>query len=148
MAIETKLKVTALIVSVVTIFIGIYQFNSGQKNNLKFEFEKARMNDSINFQNRLWERKLSIYTECSRSIGNIIAIEDKEMPSDSLVKKFHTIFYGDAALVQDSVVNEDLAHFKRSVNDYKDGTISLDQLKVIGVAGLKDIRAAIAKRTN
>lgn len=146
--VDIYFRIVTIIISIATILIGIHQFNRGQRSNLKFEYERIRMNDSVNFQNRLWENKLKVYTVISKSIGEIISIKKNMMLNDSSIKRFEMVYYGESILVEDSIVNEYLTQFRRSIYDYNKNLISILQLKEIGMQTQDQIKLAIHKRHN
>jgi hypothetical protein len=140
------IRLSTIAVYVTTVFIGIYQFNYEQQKNTELEYERIRVNDSINFENSIWEKKLEVYTNIGKSIGKIISLGDEEKVSETLVREFEELYYGEAILVEDTIVSKGLAHFRRSVYDYNSGFISTFQLKEIGIHLAEELKVGIQTR--
>ena len=140
------IKLSTVVVYVTTVFVGIYQFNYEQQKNTELEYQKIRVNDSISFQNSMWEKKLKVYTKIGKSIGKIISIPEKDTIPAKLIRDFEEIYYGEAILVEDTTVSRSLTHFRRSIYDYKSGFISDFQLKEIGMHLAGELKTAIQRK--
>ncbi|MGZ4055089.1 MAG: hypothetical protein ACXVPU_02140 [Bacteroidia bacterium] len=145
---EIIAQITSAILPLVAIIIGVVQFNTGQRKNIELEYYKARMNDSIDFSNKLWEKKLNVYTSVSKSIASLISVSDNKKISASEIRAFEEIYYGEAILVEDSTVNSLITHFHRSINDYNRGFIGEVQLKLIGMEVCSSLKDAIRTKKN
>jgi hypothetical protein len=140
------IRLSTVAVYVTTVFIGIYQFNYEQQKNTELEYERIRVNDSINFQNSIWGKKLEVYTSLGKSIGKIISLGENDSIPKGLVRDFEELYYGEAILVEDTIVSKGLAHFRRSIYDYESGFISTFQLKEIGIHLAEDLKSGIQTR--
>lgn len=137
-----------ILISVATVLIGIFEFNSQQRANIELEYFKLKANDSTNFSNKQWEHKSEIYVQISQIVGNIISFQKDERIDTAQIKKFSKIYYGESILVEDSIVNVAMTHFKRSIDDYNRKWISEVQLKTVGMDVCGKIRDAIRERRN
>jgi hypothetical protein len=140
------IRLSTVAVYVTTVFIGIYQFNYEQQKNTELEYKRIRINDSINFENSMWSKKLEVYTSLGRSIGRIISLGENDSIPKNLVREFEELYYGEAILVEDTIVSKGLTHFRRSIYDYRSGFISTYQLKEIGIHLAEDLKVGIQKR--
>jgi uncharacterized protein YxeA len=141
---DIRVKLITVIISISAAFIGIYQFNKGQKNVVILEQNLIAKRDSVNTVNRLWEHKIKVYTEIGSSIGAILAYEKRDSTLDRYIKNFEILYYGEGIMVEDSTIAARMNKFKDEIKTYKDtGYISLNQLKLLGMGLVNKIKENI-----
>lgn len=159
---EIVIQIITGFIPLAAIIAGVWQFNKGQRQNIELEYSKSRQNieleshkarmaDSIQFYNRLYEKKITVYTTISKSIAVILSQPNTNKIDPKLIREFEQMYYGEAILVEDSLSNSALNDFHRAIGDFNDKAIGIKQLKQIGMAAcitLKDGIQNKEKRVN
>ena len=65
--------VITLVGTILTVIFGVHNFNKGQEQNTLLQYSLIKSKDSVDFNNKLWEKKAAVFTELSKSIGEIIS---------------------------------------------------------------------------
>ncbi|MEM6807135.1 MAG: hypothetical protein AAF696_37380, partial [Bacteroidota bacterium] len=60
---DIRIKVWGIVITVATIIIGIIQFITQQRSLKENELKAFERQSSLEFERRLWEKQLSIYSE-------------------------------------------------------------------------------------
>lgn len=137
--------VVTLVGTILTVIFGVHNFNKGQEQNTLLQYSLIKSKDSVDFNNKLWEKKAAVFTELSKSIGEIISTSDGDSLSKSGMISFQKLYYGEAILVEDSTVNANLVFFKNSLEDYQRHLISMQQLKPIAIGTITILSQAYQK---
>jgi hypothetical protein len=143
---DIRAKFITLVLTIVTVFVGICQFNREQRNIVILQYKLLAANDSIKAVNRLWEQKIQVYSDIGTSVGSILSCRQQDTVLDNQIQKFEILYYGEALIVEDSSVNKMMSKFKQDIDAYKGGFLSLFQLKIVGMALSKRLRENISEK--
>jgi hypothetical protein len=113
----------------ITIIIGVVQFNIGEENKVRLEYELIKEKDTVEFNRRLWLERLNAYRSVAELAGKIIAhIGDDKL--DDLVRDFSAAYWGTMILVEDKSVELAMIKFNVEINDFHTGWSNPERLKV------------------
>ena len=141
-------KVAGLLIPIITIIIGVHQFNMSQTDLKILEMKKIFTNDSLDVEQRLREEKIRVYSKISESVGTILAHDAIDSALKTSIENFKQIYYGQALIVEDSSVNEIMHVFRLSVDDYMGGFITKIVLNNIGMELCDSLRCVFPIKKN
>jgi hypothetical protein len=111
------------VATVLTIFIGIYQFNKGEENKVRLENELLLRKDEIAFHRQLWLEGLTAYRKMAEVTGSIAADSNDQKKLRDDISQFNTLFWGTMIFVEDKDVEKAMISFSFAIRDYQDGWI-------------------------
>jgi hypothetical protein len=115
------------------IVIGVWQFNEQQESNLQAEISSRKYNDALEFKRNSWERQHNIYLDIVGTVGAIVSEYSNRRTKDSAIAQFKLLYYGRAAFVEDSPVETAMKRFAEDIDDYLNGFLSQNDLKLDGL---------------
>jgi len=127
---DIQIKIWGAIITVATIIIGIIQFSAQQRNLQESELEAFERQSTLEFERRLWEKQLLIYSEIADVAGKLATSASDEEQFELAVNKFYEKYWGGMVLVEDSTVSQSMMKFDREIQDYLKGRSSENDLKV------------------
>ena len=119
------------LLTVLAIIVGIWQFNTGEKNRQRQEVESLVQRDRLEFRRRLWLEKVEVYKQLAELTGEVIATHEKLGPrADEAYGKFIKAYWGAMMMVQDEKVEQAMIAFQADLVDYRSGwSTDIDRLK-------------------
>lgn len=139
---DTLVKLVTTVLSIIALFVGIWQFSAQQKNITLLEYDLIARKDSIDFRKKLWENKVSVYTAVCTTTGELLSTIDDSILFDKALFDFEKLYYGQTTFVEDTLVEDHLIDFRLACYDYKKGMISPWDLKKEGLALIKACKAS------
>ena len=127
---DIQIKIWGAIITLVTIIVGIIQFGTQQRNLQVSELKAFERQSSLEFERRLWEKQLSVYSELADVAGKLATSTSDAEQFDLAVSKFYEKYWGGMVLVEDSTVSQSMMKFDREIQDYLKGRSSENDLKV------------------
>lgn len=127
---DIRIKVWGIVITVATIIIGIIQFSTQQRSLKENELKAFERQSSLEFERRLWEKQLSVYSEIADVAGKLASSTSDPKQFDTAVNKFYEKYWGGMVLVEDSTVSQSMLKFDREIQDYLKGRSSESDLKV------------------
>ena len=128
---DIRVKLITTMLTITSIFLGLYQFNTSQTNNIKLEHQLIKTRDSIETVNKMWEQKINVYTEVGTAIGNILANIGKDS-TDKYIRDYLILYYGKSILVQDTTVQNKMNNFRLEILLYNKGYATEGDIKEKG----------------
>lgn len=95
------------VLSVATLFVGIWQF---QKEQREANIREIRL--------KLYEKRMEAYVEIAEVTASIVAVSRHSIPAESTIADFYQTYYGKLVSVEDESVIEALMRFKADLEDY------------------------------
>jgi hypothetical protein len=102
---DTIVKVVGLIISVATVFIGIWEFN-----------RQERTTNTIEFKRKIWEKKLDAYMQLD-SLTSLIANETVDTLLNREIRQLDLLYWGKLPLFDDPTVEEAVKDFRNKAKD-------------------------------
>ncbi len=72
---DVSLGIVVPILTVAGLLVGVWQFNRGEENKTRLEYELLDRKDKIDFQRKLWLERLSTYTQIMHGLRAELASE-------------------------------------------------------------------------
>jgi hypothetical protein len=126
---DVRLGVAGPIVTVAGLLLGVWQFNRGEENKTRLEYEMLAKKDDLEFRRKLWLDRVSTYRTVSELAGNIAAHERKDAKFDGLAESFSGAYWGLMILVEDKDVEQAMIQFYDEIRDYRIGRSDADRIK-------------------
>jgi hypothetical protein len=126
---DVRLGIIAPILTCLTILIGVVQFNVGEENKVRLEYDLIKQKDTVEFNRKLWLERLNAYRSIAELAGKIIAHTDDAKLSE-LVRDFSAAYWGTMILVEDKPVEQAMIRFYVEINDFQSGWSDIRRLKV------------------
>jgi hypothetical protein len=117
------------VVTVVTIFVGLYQFNKGEENKVRLENELLQQKDDIAFRRQLWSERVSTYRKIAEAVGALIATIDNKDDLSKKVTDFSALYWGTMIFVEDKDVERAMVDFATTVRDFQNGWVPVEKVK-------------------
>ncbi|MNE14511.1 hypothetical protein D3C80_1073920 [compost metagenome] len=112
------LKIIGSILTAAGIIIGLWQFTEGQKQNVKIEFER-----------RMWEKKLNTYDELAKVTGDILIHAKDTLVFDSLFLEFDRLYYTKMVLAESDSVEKLMIRTRDELKNFRKGESDINRLK-------------------
>lgn len=130
---DIRLRTFTLIITIVTVFISVHQFNKEQRNIKELELQKLYTIDSLKVEEKLREKRVEIYFKISETVGAILAHDHINETLLASIERYETIYYGEALTIEDLQLNKAMFNFKISIEDYLNEFITKEKLNRIGM---------------
>jgi hypothetical protein len=126
---DIGLGIMAPLLTIAGILVGVWQFNRGEENRTRLEYQLLDRKDKIEFQRKLWLERLETYKSIANLAGRIATVgkQDKEFQND--VHNFDVAYWGLMILVEDPAVEKTMIDFHDEIVDYQAGRSNGDRLK-------------------
>jgi len=122
-------KLIAPVVTVLGLLFGLAQFNREQNNIRERELLMLSRNDAIEFKRRVWERRMNVYMQTARVVGQITVNTGQPKPFKAAVNQFENLYWGTMLLLEDKTTQSEMIRFRVELHDYQEGISSADRLK-------------------
>jgi hypothetical protein len=143
---DVALGIVTPIVTIVGLLIGVWQFNAGEANKVKLEYDSAEHKDRIEFRRRLWTERLSTYRAVAELAGRIVAASDDRKSFDTLARQFTALYWGTSVIAEDKPVEQAMIDFNLALHDFRAGTLDANGLKKSAFVLLKACQASERRR--
>ncbi|MBN9662245.1 MAG: hypothetical protein J0H49_28870 [Acidobacteria bacterium] len=118
------------IITVAGILVGVWQFNTGERNRVELANRLLREKDTIEFKRKLWLDRVTTYRSIAELAGGIAASEKKDKDFLALVQKFRASYWGLMILVEDLEVRKQMVNFWADIHNFEEGWTDANTLKV------------------
>ncbi|MCU0444655.1 MAG: hypothetical protein MUE85_07020 [Microscillaceae bacterium] len=126
------LKILTPIITVVSILIGVWQYNDAQRNNELMEFKR-----------NIWLKQQQAYEEIGNIVSNVVNSTDDTTQFNQNLKKFREIYWGKLVLVEDDSVEIEMIKFNAETQDFKEGVRNKEDLMRRGYKLIKTCKKSI-----
>jgi hypothetical protein len=123
------LGVVGPILTVVGLLLGVWQFNRGEENKTKLQYQLIQKQDTVEFQRKLWLERLSTYKAIAEQAGKIASTEKTDRRFKGYVQDFDASYWGLMIFVEDESVEKAMMDFHVDLADYQLGRSDGDQVK-------------------
>jgi hypothetical protein len=127
---DVGLGIVAPILTIVGILVGVWQFNRGEENRTKLEYQLLERKDKIEFQRKLWLERLSTYKSIAEQAGKIATADKKDKRFKQFVQNFDAAYWGMMIFVEDPDVEKAMIDFHLELVDYQKGLSDGDKVKL------------------
>lgn len=142
---DVVIAIGGTILTIITIFAGIWQFTRGERNKVTLENELLLRKDEIAFRRQLWLERLTTYRKLAESAGAIIANIDDNKKMQEQVILFTTLYWGIMSFVGDHEVEVAMISFAVEIRDFQNGWSNIDKLKLRANALIQACRDSAEK---
>jgi hypothetical protein len=126
---DIALGLVAPVLTVVGLLVGVWQFNRGEENKTKLQYELIKKQDTVEFQRKLWLERLSTYKAIAEQAGKIASTEKTDKRFKEYARDFDTSYWGLMIFVEDASVEKAMMDFHVDLADYQLGRSDGDQVK-------------------
>jgi hypothetical protein len=126
---DVRLGIAGPIVTVAGLLLGVWQFNRGEENKTKLEYNLLSKKDDLEFQRKLWIDQVATYRSVADIAGKIAAHEKKDARFDDLVESFSGAYWGSMILVEDEAVANAMIMFHDEILDFRAGRSDATRVK-------------------
>lgn len=144
---DLRLGIVAPILTVAGLLTGVWQFNRGEENRTKLEYQLLDRKDKIEFQRKLWLERLSTYKTIAEQAGKIATTEKTDKRFKEFVRGFDASYWGLMIFVEDAAVEQAMIDFHVEVVDYQAGKSNADKLKLRADELVKACRKSVEPGT-
>ena len=144
---DVGLGMVAPILTVVGLLVGVWQFNRGEENRTKLEYQLLEQKDKIDFQRKLWLERLSTYKSIAEQAGKIATTDKKDKKFKDDVQTFDASYWGLMIFVEDPTVEQAMIDFHVEVVDYEAGKSDGNRLKLRANELVKTCRKSVEPGT-
>ena len=132
------------LLTVATIFIGLWQFDRGEQSRLRLEHSLIQRKDELDFARQLWLERMKQCGNVAALAGKIIAHVGDEQQK-LLNTEFEAAYYGAMIFVEDEDVEKAMIRFRVALKDFSDGWVDVDHLKIRADELIKVCRKSVEK---
>jgi hypothetical protein len=126
---DIALGLVAPVLTVVGLLVGVWQFNRGEENKTKLQYELIKKQDTVEFQRKLWLERLSTYKAIAEQAGKIASTEKTDKRFKEYARDFDTSYWGLMIFVEDASVEKAMMDFHVDLADYQLGRSDGDLVK-------------------
>ncbi len=76
------------------------------------------------------KKKQAVYIEIATAVGQLLAHPERDSVFVKNFESYKTLYYGEALMFEDTVVNHAMKQFKETTGDYYDGEINTKELRL------------------
>jgi hypothetical protein len=127
---DVRLGIVAPILTVAGLLVGVWQFNRGEENKTRLEYELLDRKDKIDFERKLWLERLSVYKTIAETAGKIATTDKSDKKFKDSVEAFDASYWGQMIFVEDAAVEKAMIDFHEEVVDYEQGKSTPERLKL------------------
>jgi hypothetical protein len=140
---DVRLGILAPILTIAGLLVGVWQFNRGEVNRTRLEYQLLDRKDKIDFERKLWLERLSTYRSIAEQAGKIAATKKQDKRFKEYVQGFDASYWGLMVLVEDSAVEQEMIEFHVEIVDYQAGRSDGDKLKLRADELIKACRKSV-----
>jgi hypothetical protein len=144
---EVGLGIVAPVLTVAGLLLGVWQFNRGEENKTKLEYQLIEKRDKVDFQRKLWLERLSTYKSIAEQAGKIASTDKSDKRFKQYVADFDSSYWGLLTLVDDPEVEKAMKDFHVDLTDYQKGRGDEDQIKRRAVELVTACRKSVGSGT-
>jgi hypothetical protein len=144
---DVGLGIVAPVLTVVGLLVGVWQFNQGEENKTRLEYQLLEKKDKIEFQRKLWLERLSTYKSIAEQAGKIATTDKDDKSFNGLVKSFDAAYWGMMIFVEDPAVEQAMIDFHVELVDYQTGKSKAEKVKLRAEELVKACRKSVAPGT-
>jgi hypothetical protein len=144
---DVCLGIAAPILTVAGLLVGVRQFNRGEENKTRLEYELLDRKDKIDFQRKLWLERLSSYKSIAELAGKIATSDKNDKKFKQHVETFDVSYWGLMIFVEDPTVEKAMIDFHEEIVDYQKGRSDSDRLKLRADELVKACRKSVEPGT-
>lgn len=144
---DVRLGIIAPILTVIGLLVGVWQFNRGEENKTRLEYQLLEKKDTIDFQRKLWLERLSTYKSIAEQAGKIATTDKENKHFKEYVQTFDASYWGLMIFVEDSSVENAMKKFHVEITDYQLGRSNGDHVKLRADELVKACRKSVAPGT-
>jgi hypothetical protein len=144
---DVRLGLIAPILTVIGLLVGVWQFNRGEENRTRLEYQLLEKKDKIDFQRKLWLERLSTYKSIAEQAGKIATTDKRDKKFKELVQAFDASYWGMMIFVEDPAVEQAMIDFHVEIVDYQKGESDGNKLKLRANELVKACRKSVAPGT-
>ena len=144
---DVRLGLIAPILTVIGLLAGVWQFNRGEENRTRLEYQLLEKKDKIDFQRKLWLERLSTYKSIAEQAGKIATTDKRDKKFKELVQAFDASYWGMMIFVEDPAVEQAMIDFHVEIVDYQKGESDGNKLKLRANELVKACRKSVAPGT-
>lgn len=144
---DVTLGIVAPILTVAGLLVGVWQFNQGEENKTRLEYQLLEKKDKIEFQRKLWLERLSTYKSITEQAGKIATTDKGDKAFKGLVQNFDASYWGMMIFVEDPAVERAMIDFHDEIVDYGKGQSDGDKVKLRAAELVKACRKSVAPGT-
>lgn len=133
--IDNATKIISSIITVGGFIWGIITFQTEQ-----------RVNETLEFRRKLWEKRLDTYNKLSEITGKLIVYRNNEQAFDSLQERFDFLYYSSMVMVEDTLVEDRMISFSNAIKDYKEKRKTEIHLKFKAIELMKEMSKSLKKK--
>jgi hypothetical protein len=126
---DVSLAIVSPIITVIGLLIGVWQFNRGEENKVRLEYELIQKKDRVDFRRKIWLEQLATYHTIADTAGKIASSTGDKKKLEGLTKDFTTAYWGLAIFVEDRQVQQAMIAFNLAIHDYETGWLDANGLK-------------------
>lgn len=126
---DIALGVVGPVLTVAGLLVGVWQFNRGEENKTKLQYELIQKQDTVEFQRKLWLERLSTYKSIAEQAGKIASTEKTDKRFKQYVQDFDASYWGLMIFVEDASVEKAMMDFHVDLVDYQLGRSDGNQVK-------------------
>jgi hypothetical protein len=75
---DVALGIIAPILTVIGLLVGVWQFNKGEENKTRLEYQLLAQKDKLDFERKLWLERLGTYKSIAEQPGKIATTDETE----------------------------------------------------------------------
>jgi hypothetical protein len=144
---DVRLGIVAPVLTVIGLLLGVWQFNQGEENKTRLEYQLLEKKDKIDFQRKLWLERLSTYKSIAEQAGKIATTDKNDKSFKGLVQAFDASYWGMMIFVEDPAVEKAMIDFHDEVVDYGKGQSNGDKVKLRADELVKACRKSVEPGT-
>jgi len=144
---DVRLGLIAPILTVIGLLVGVWQFNRGEENRTRLEYQLLEKKYKIDFQRKLWLERLSTYKSIAEQAGKIATTDKRDKKFKEFVQAFDASYWGMMIFVEDPAVEQAMIDFHVEIVDYQKGESDGNKLKLRANELVKACRKSVAPGT-
>ena len=144
---DVALGIIAPILTVIGLLVGVWQFNKGEENKTRLEYQLLAQKDKLDFERKLWLERLGTYKSIAEQAGNIATTDETDKTFKGLGQAYDASYWGMMIFVEDSDVEKAMIDFHVEVVDYEKGQSDGDKLKLRANELVKACRKSVEPGT-
>lgn len=105
---DLRLKIVAPFITVLGLFLGVWQFNKGQSEQLNREYVLLAEREKNELRRKQWDKQLDLLTKLGVSVGKVAADLRNTDRTRQNVMEFDSLYWGESNFLQDEELANEL----------------------------------------
>jgi hypothetical protein len=142
---DVRLSLAGTLATLLTILIGVWQFNAGERSRTELEYQLLDKKDFLETKRQLWLQRVEGYRSIAEISGRLVAQIDNKPGFAAARIDFEKAYWGVMILVEEKPVERAMIDLRLELKDYAEGNSARERVMTQAKTLLDVCRASVEK---